>query len=415
MAWTETLTSFLAALGLGLLNGVIRERRHGDDGEIAGTRTHALVAVLGFVTWGMGLHVFLACLGLVGALTVTGYLKTVDRDRGLTGEVALLVSVVLGALAYQDPHMAVAVGVVCAILLYAKQPLHRFSKELVSERELQDALMLAAAALVVMPLLPQGALDPWGVLKPYTLWRIVVLVMAVGMLGHVAMRAVGARWGLPIAGFFSGFASSTATVAGMGHRARTDPRMVAPAAAAALLANIASLLLFGAVTGAASPELLNALKWPLLSGVLGLVVVAGACLLRADLREDSTSGSGGHADTTPAFKLSHALMLAGLIAGVSLVAAWLRQLYGDTGVLAAAILVALAEIHAAAASIAQVSASGGMDQRVAMWGLIGALAASVVAKTVLALVSGGVRYGLLVTAGLVAMLLASTGVMALGA
>lgn len=415
MAWTETLTSFLAALGLGLLNGVIRERRHGDDGEIAGTRTHALVAVLGFVTWGMGLHVFLVCLGLVGALTVTGYLKTVDRDRGLTGEVALLVSVVLGALAYQDPHMAVAVGVVCAILLYAKQPLHRFSKELVSERELQDALMLAAAALVVMPLLPQGALDPWGVLKPYTLWRIVVLVMAVGMLGHVAMRAVGARWGLPIAGFFSGFASSTATVAGMGHRARTDPGMVAPAAAAALLANIASLLLFGAVTGAASPELLNALKWPLLAGVLGLVVVAGACLLRADLREDSTSGSGGHAETTPAFKLSHALMLAGLIAGVSLVAAWLRQLYGDTGVLVAAILVALAEIHAAAASIAQVSASGGMDQRVAMWGLIGALAASVVAKTVLALVSGGVRYGLLVTAGLVAMLLATAGVMALGA
>ena len=56
-----------------------------------------------------------------------------------------------------------------------------------------------------------------------------------------------------------------------------------------------------------------------------------------------------------------------------------------------------------------------MDQRVAMWGLIGALAASVVAKTVLALVSGGVRYGLLVTAGLVAMLLAAAGVMALGA
>ena len=277
MAWSDTLTSFLAALGLGLLNGVIRERRHGNDSEIAGTRTHALVAVLGFVAWGLGVPTFVACLVLVGALTVSGYQKTADQDRGLTGEVALLVSMVLGALAFQDPHRAVAVGVVCAILLYAKQPLHRFSKELVSERELQDALMLAAAALVVLPLLPQGALDPWGVLKPYTLWRIVVLVMAVGMVGHVAMRAVGVRWGLPIAGFFSGFASSTATVAGMGHRARTDPGMAAPAAAAALLANIASLLLFGAVIGAASPDLLNALKWPLLAGVVGLVAVAGAC------------------------------------------------------------------------------------------------------------------------------------------
>lgn len=406
MAWTETLSSFLAALGLGLLNGVIRERRHGKDGELAGTRTHALAAVLGFVTWGMDLHVFLVCLGLVGALTVSGYVKTADLDRGLTGEVALLVSVVLGALSYQDPHMAVAVGVVCAILLYAKQPLQRFSKEWVSERELQDALMLAAAALVVMPLLPQGALDPWGVLKPYTLWRIVVLVMAVGMLGHLAMRTVGARWGLPIAGFFSGFASSTATVAGMGPRARSDPALVTSAAAAALLANIASLLLFGAVIGAASPDLLGQFKLPLLGGVLGLLAVAGGCLWRADLRDD-TSGSEA---TKPAFRLTHALALAGLIAGVSLVAAWLQQVYGDTGVLVAAVLVALAEIHAAAATISQVSATGGMAMPVAVWGLVAVLAASVVAKAVVAWLSGGVRYGLLVSAGLVAMLLVTTGV-----
>lgn len=410
MEWNETLTSFLAALGLGLLNGVIRERRNGNghDREIAGTRTHALVAVLGFVTWGMGLVPFAACLGLVGALTVVGYLKTADQDRGLTAEVALLMSLVLGALAFKDAHMAVAVAVVCAILLYAKQPLQRFSQELVSERELQDALMLAAAALVVMPLLPQGALDPWGVLKPYTLWRIVVLVMAVGMLGHVAMRTVGARWGLPIAGFFSGFVSSTATVAGMGQRVRNDAGMVAPAAAAALLANLASLLLFGAVIGAASPALLHTLLWPILAGVVGLVGVTALFLLKADLHANRSEPA-----TLPAYQLSHALLLAGLIAGVSLVAAWLRQLYGDTGVLVAAILVGLAEIHAAAASIAQVSATGGMTMTVATWGMAGALAASVLAKTVLAVVSGGLGYGVRVAAGLLAMLLGVAGVMLL--
>ena len=108
------------------------------------------------------------------------------------------------------------------------------------------------------------------------------------------------------------------------------------------------------------------------------------------------------------------MLLAGLIAGVSLVAAWLRQLYGDTGVLVAAVLVALAEIHAAAASIAQVSAAGGMDVRVAAWGLVGALAASVVAKAALALFSGGVRYGLLVTSGLLAMQVGVVAVMAVG-
>lgn len=407
MEWNETLTSFLAALGLGLLNGVIRERRNINDEDIAGTRTHALVAVLGFVTWSLGPLPFVACLGLVGALTVAGYLQTAQHDRGLTGEVALLISLVLGALAFKDAHLAVAVAVVCAILLYAKQPLHRFSQELVSERELQDALMLAAAALVVMPLLPQGALDPWGVLRPYTLWRIVVLVMAVGMLGHVAMRALGARWGLPIAGFFSGFASSTATVASMGQRARANPGMVTAAAAAALLANIASLLLFAAVIGAASPALLHALMWPMLAGVAGLVGVTTLFMLKADMR-DEPEPAAAHA-----YRLSYALMLAGLIAGVSLVAAWLRQLYGDTGVLVAATLVGLAEIHAAAASIAQVSASGGMSVNVAAWGMAGALAASVLAKTVLAVFSGGLAYAWRVAVGLLTMLAAMAGVMLL--
>lgn len=398
LEWNTILHNFLAALGLGLLNGVIRERRHGGNEEIAGTRTHALTAVLGFVAWGLGSTVFVAALALMGALTVAGYLNTAHKDRGLTGEVALLLSMVLGGLAFQEAHLAVAVGVVCAILLYAKQPLHHLSRDLINEREMQDGLMLAAAALVVMPLLPQGALDPWGVLKPYTLWRIVVLVMAVGMLGHVAMRAVGARWGLPIAGFFSGFASSTATVAGMGQRTRTQPELATPAASAALLSNVASVMLFGAVVAAASPPLLKAIFWPLAACLLALTLMAWLYLRQVDLPEGEEHQKAEHA-----FKISHALLLAAVIAGVSLLAAWLGQVYGDAGVLVAAILVALAEIHAAAAGIAQVSATGSMPPAVAAWGLAGVLAASVLAKSILAYVSGGRRYGTLVMGGLVVM------------
>lgn len=408
MEWSQMLSNFLAALGLGLLHGVIRERRRGGDEEIAGTRTHALVAVLGYVGWGLGLTAFVVCLSLVGLLTVAGYIKTADRDKGLTGEVALLMSLVLGGLAYQQPQAAVAVGVVSAILLYAKQPLHRLSRELISERELQDVLMLAGAALVVMPLLPTGALDPWGVLKPYTLWRIVVLVMTVGMLGHVAMRAVGARWGLPIAGFFSGFASSTATVAGMGQRTRAQPGLAAPAASAALLSNVASVMLFGAVVAAASGALLKAILWPLVACLGALSVVAVAYLRQAELAGDGENPRSEHA-----FKFSTALILAVVIASVSLLAAWLGQLYGDAGVLVAAILVALAEIHAAAAGIAQVSATGNMPETVAAWGLAGVLGASVLAKSILAFVSGGPRYGALVSGGLVVMAGVFSAVLAL--
>src|SRR3546814_980244 len=56
----------------------------------------------------------------------------------------------------------------------------------------------------------------------------------------IALRAVGARWGLPAAGFFAGFASSTAAVAGFGGRVREQPGVLVPAVAAALLSNLAS-------------------------------------------------------------------------------------------------------------------------------------------------------------------------------
>lgn len=42
----DLLIELLTALGVGLLIGVVRERRHQPDVTKAGTRTHALVAVL---------------------------------------------------------------------------------------------------------------------------------------------------------------------------------------------------------------------------------------------------------------------------------------------------------------------------------------------------------------------------------
>jgi uncharacterized membrane protein (DUF4010 family) len=42
--------------------------------------------------------------------------------------------------------------------------------------------------------------------------------MAIGAAVHVAIRTLGTRVGLPIAGLASGFISSTATIAAMGAR-----------------------------------------------------------------------------------------------------------------------------------------------------------------------------------------------------
>lgn len=399
MDWDVSIASLSTALGIGLLVGTVRERHQTPDriGK-AGLRTHALLTLTGALAAGFGTGALLVALGAVAALAVAGYRAGgAAHDPGLTGEVAMLVSVLLGAVAQQSPALAAGLGVLVAALLWAKAPLRRLSQELISEREVQDGLLLAASALVILPLLPDRAVDPWGVVQLSTLWKIVVLIMATGMMGHVARRAVGARRGLPVAGFFSGFASSTAAVVSFGHLSRAQPTLCAAAASAALLANLASVLLLVAVVAAVSPSLVQAIAWPMAGACAGLLLVAAKGLLR------------GNADGLPAgpepraFRISHALVIALVIALVMLLSEALHRAFGDAGAMTGAIVAALAELQAAAASVARMASTGSLSAAQAAWGMVGLLAAMSVAKGVIAFVSGGGAYGRQVTAGLLLM------------
>jgi uncharacterized membrane protein (DUF4010 family) len=396
----ELLTGLLTALGLGLLIGVVRERRHQPDTATAGTRTHALVAILGYVSWEFGVWPFVATVLVIGALVIGGYRLSAATDPGQTGEVALLLTLMLAALAHQNAPLSAGLGVLAAMLLYAKAASQHISRVLITERELQDALILAAAALVVLPLLSNHPIDPWGVLQPKTLWRIVVLILAVGMFGHIAQRALGERWGVPVAGFFSGFVSSTAVVASMGQRVRSGQSHTMPAAASALLANLASLILFAGVIGAVSPKLLVTMTWPLVLAGLGLMLVVLPGLRR--IERDGVDARDGRA-----FTLKHALVITSIIAAMSLLATGLQHLWGETGVLIAALCLAWVEVHASAASVAQLMQSGDMTPRFTQWVLIAILGSSALAKTMLAIASGGFRYGVTVGAGLLALVAGS--------
>jgi uncharacterized membrane protein (DUF4010 family) len=397
----ESIISFYglaSAIGLGLLIGAVRERAQPDPSHtVAGVRTHLMVALAGALGAALGTAVLVTVLALIGALTAVSYWRTSDGDPGLTGEVALPVTALLAALAYSHPGLAAGLAVVVAGVLYAKRPLHELVRERVSEQELRDGLLLAGAALVVLPLLPDRAVDPWGVLVPSRLWRMVVLILAVGMIGHIAARMIGARWGLPLGGFLSGFASSTAAVAGFGQRAREDASHAVPAAAGALFANVGSLALFSAVTGAASPALLRLVTPGLVAAAVAMAAVAATCVFRHEPLESLPATGGARA-----FRLSQALLLVGLMALLLLVSAMLRNGLGNLGAVVAAAVVALVEVHAAAASLSQLAADGRLDLSMAAWGLVVLLLVAGTAKTVLAFVGGGFTFGWRVGLGLLA-------------
>ena len=182
-----------------------------------------------------------AAAGVIG-LTAVSYDRNRDDDPGLTTEIALVLTLALGGLAMREPGLAAALSVVVAILLAARAPLHRFVRDVLTEVELRDALILAAATLIVWPLLPDRYLGPLSAINPSKIWTIVILLMAIGAGGHIAVRALGARFGLPVSGFASGFASSAATIGAMGARAKANRDLTRPAAAGAVLSNVATAI-----------------------------------------------------------------------------------------------------------------------------------------------------------------------------
>ena len=84
--------------------------------------------------------------------------------------------------------LASGLAVTAAILLAARTRLHRFVRKVLSRAEMVDALILAAAALVVLPMLPDTYLGPFQALNLRTVWKFTVLVMAVSAAGHIALR-----------------------------------------------------------------------------------------------------------------------------------------------------------------------------------------------------------------------------------
>jgi uncharacterized membrane protein (DUF4010 family) len=239
------ILNLAVALGIGLLIGAERERRKGEgpSRSPAGIRTFTVASLAGAISLIVGGEVLFA-IAIAGVilLTTVAYWHGDEDDPGLTTEIALIVTTLLGGLSMQKPALAAGLAVTLAGLLAARSHLHHFVRSVVTEDELNDALILAGATLVILPLAPNRPMGPYGALNPHSIWILVILVMAIGAAGYLAVRMLGARVGLPIAGLASGFISSTATIGAMAARAAKTTDVLAAAVAAAVLSTIATIV-----------------------------------------------------------------------------------------------------------------------------------------------------------------------------
>lgn len=406
------LLGFVVALGVGLLIGIDRERKKGEGPGrgAAGLRTFTLASLAGATGMAAGGDLLLAAV-VLGMAVFAGlsYWRARESDPGLTTETALVATTLLGGLALREPAFAAGVGVIIALLLNARAALHRFVRSGLTDGELRDLLIFAGATLVVLPLLPDHPVGPYGALNLRTIWLVVILVMGIGALGYIAVRVVGPRYGLPVAGFASGFISSSATIGALGARAAKEPDLAKPAAGGAVLSSVATVVQLGILIAATDLAVLKAFLMPLLFAGGVALVYGGAFTLWA-LREKR-----GEVEETPgdAFSLKTALIFAVILAGVLLLAAALQDWFGQAGVILAAGAAGFADTHAPSVSVASLVADGRLTPSAAVIPILAAFSTNTVTKIVLAYTAGGPRFALCVVPGQLLMLAAAWAAMLL--
>jgi uncharacterized membrane protein (DUF4010 family) len=418
----EPYPSLALAVMAGMLIGLEREhsRPPGPEGGrsfVGGIRTYPLLALIGgtaaLLTRSMGpWPLVVSGLGVIALVSLTWVKDAGAGHLGLTTEASALLTFLLGALALTtgviEPlsrrvFVVSAISVTVTVLLSSKTQLREFSTR-ISRDDVIATLKFLIVAVVVLPVLPNEALGPWGVLNPFRIGLMVALIAGIGFVGYVAMRLWGQGRGLLVTAAIGGLASSTAVTLSSAARARQNTAL-APLAALAVL--IASSIMFLRVMGAVfvvERSLFVAL-------VLPLGLMAGTCVGLAIVFAWHGRGqpaSESKVELINPFELSSALKFGALVVAIMLISRWASETFGAGGTYVTGALAGLADVDAITLTMANGVKSHELPVTVAARTIVLAVSSNTVVKGLMAITLGGRAMG-------VRVLVAFAVVLAVGA
>ncbi len=396
----ELFQRLSVALAIGFLIGLERgwkARNEPEGGRAAGLRTHALGGLLGGV-WGAlaltrddGGLVALAAGFVVfsGAIVLFRYREAHDEGTfGVTTVIAAMLAFALGAFAVMgDMGVAGGVGVAVAALLAFKGVLHDWV-ERVSWTELRSGLLLLAMTFILLPLLPDRTIDPWGTINPFELWLLTVMIAAISFAGYIAIKTVGDRHGIMMTGIAGGLASSTAVTVTFAELAKAHPEKRDPLIAGALLSSATMAARVLGVIAAVGASLLPEVVVPI--GLGGLTLLGMAFYFLRRQPKDGVQET--RLRLRNPFELATVLKFGALLTVVTVAAKLLTEVGGGQGVYALAAFSGIADVDAITLSMSRLARDPASLALAANAVLI-VVAVNTVAKAVLGWMTGGAAVG----------------------
>ena len=345
---------FAAALGLGLLLGIERERKRDAELFFGGVRTFALIALLGAVGAFMERELnqgwlIIAAFVALSALVIVSYATTAARgELGITTEISAMLAFIVGALCgWQHVGVASVATVVCLLLLTFKDFLHRLARR-VELADIEATLTFAVISVIILPLLPNQNFGPppLDVINPYKIWLMVVLIAGLNFLGYVLVKVLGNEHGLALTGILGGLVSSTAVTLSFSQRSRREPAMSSAFVLAIVIAWTIMFLRVVVMVG-----IINRALAASLAVALGCMAVAGLLVSLLLWRRRAHETGVVTAGANP-FELGEAIKF-GLFFGIVTIVAKAAETYlGATGLYLAGAVAGATDVDAIALSMA---------------------------------------------------------------
>ena len=383
------------SLMLGLLVGLQRQRT---APTLPGVRTFPLITLLGTLCGilagaGGGWIVAAGLLGVVAVAASTQFvrLRQEGADLGTTTEVAMLVMFATGALLVVGPlQVAIAIGGGVAVLLHLKPEMHRFAARL-GDDDLKAIMQFVAITCIILPILPNRAYGPLGVLNPFETWLMVALVVGLSLGGYIAYKFFGRDAGILLGGLLGGAISSTATTVSYARQARSESVGVRPVSVVILIATAVSffrVLVVVAIVGRDNTALLETVAGPLL--ILTVLSLAPALILwyrvRKGLPANPVHENPSQLKSAVLFGVLYSLVLFALAAA--------KRVAGGEALFLVAGLSGLTDMDAITISTARMSLGDPQILRLGWQLIVVAGLANLISKTILAGLLGGRRLAL---------------------
>lgn len=403
--WISMGESLLIGLIVGVERESDKEERH------AGLRDFVSIGLAGGLC-GL-LHeawITVSALAALTAMLVVFRTQTPERT-GITTEIVAVVTFLLCVLTAtpgleHGSQLAIALTVILALFLDARDALRRFVREILTEQEYWDTLRFLAVIFVILPVLPDGAYGPYGFLSPRRIWVFVILVSSISYLGYFLQKFLGEDQGLKLTAVLGGIGSTTAATLAFARQAGEDPGRWRQFASAAVVANVVLNPRVAVLLWMAGPPLL----WAALPALTAMTVVGLLFAWWLMRKSGGTGGQGGELVLGNPFRIVPALKFGLLFVAVRLGARWATAEFGATGAVASSALGGTVDVDAVAFSLAGVVRDGQLGMTAGVLAVLVAIAANAVLKTALAFSAGGAAFGRVVVIGFLLMFSAGAAV-----